>query len=134
MEIDVPSGYYPLPMAPGFDVQFGQMYGKDVDGNLILGFRVQEHHLNVANTLHGGAIATFADWQILAAQKLIGLDIHAPTINLSLDYLSMAVLGDWIECTVRLQKQTRTMIFTHAEITSGENLIARANAIYYVKR
>ena len=133
METDIPPGYYPLTIARGFDKQFGKIYGKDVNGSLILGFRVEEHHLNAANTLHGGAIATFADWQIVAVQQLTDIDAHTPTINLSLDYLSMAVLGDWIECSVQLQKKTKTMVFTYAEIICRENMIARATAIYYIK-
>ena len=134
MKTTIPDGFIPLEREAGYGGQFGQIYGKPDSGQLVLGFAVMEHHLNPLNTCHGGAIATFADYQIEAVQQVINLEVSTPTISLSVDYLSPALLGDWLECTVKLQKQTGRMIFTSAEISTDRTLIARSTAIYHISR
>lgn len=93
--------------------------------------RVGPEHCNALGVMHGGAMATFADAQMLA-DPAHGYDVgeHTPTITLSVDYLAPAPLGAWIRLSGRVLRKTRTLIFTDATVTVDGDLIARSNAIY----
>ena len=56
--------------------------------------------------------------------------IFAAVTACSVDYLSPARLGDWVEATVTLAKATRSLIFTQALITANGETVARTTALY----
>lgn len=99
-----------------------------------MGFRVTERHGNPVGGCHGGAMATFADTQLLAfrASSESGAS-HCPTISLSVDYLAPAPTGAWVEAAITLVKQTRTMLFTQAIMTVDGRPVARSSAIYRIR-
>jgi acyl-coenzyme A thioesterase PaaI-like protein len=81
--------------------------------------------------MHGGAMATFADAQIVAVRSYTpDVSSHTPTITLSVDYLAPAPVGSWLVLTARLLKSTRTLLFTQGLVTIGEQVVARTSAIY----
>lgn len=122
---DVPDGFVLVPLTVGYNGGFGPAYHDATRRRL--GFRVAEQHLNPVGLCHGGAIATFADLQIVAA----GLyDSHKPTVSLTVDYLAPAGLGDWIEGEVHCLKITRTLIFTQIVMMVADTVVARSSAIY----
>jgi uncharacterized protein (TIGR00369 family) len=126
---DVPEGFDPVEPSPGFGTAFGLVYAHRSDSGI--GFRVAEHHLNPFGACHGGALATFADTQIIAVRgKVTTQADHTPTINLSVDYLAPARLGDWVEAEVMLAKRTSTMLFTQALLRVDGVLVARSTGIY----
>ncbi|MDB5577846.1 MAG: thioesterase superfamily protein [Bradyrhizobium sp.] len=127
MTQDVPPGFEPAPLNVGYNAGFGPSYFNAQERKI--GFRVAPHHLNPGGTCHGGAIATFADMQIMVA----GDDpyvTHKPTISLSIDYLAPPPLGAWVEAEVTCPKVTRSMVFTQALITADGEIVARSSAIY----
>lgn len=129
MDYAVPPGFEPIDLGKGFAEHFGPVYIRRETS--MLGFRVAEHHLNPVGVCNGGAMATFADMQIVAVHTGAGTTRkHAPTISLALDYVGTAPLGAWIEASVTLVKQTRNMIFTQALITADGQVVARSNGIY----
>jgi uncharacterized protein (TIGR00369 family) len=97
-----------------------------------MALKVGAEHCNAYRTLHGGAMATFADGQAGAVIEYHEDDPegHTPTISLSVDYLAPVPVGAWLVADVTLLKVTRTMIFTQAVMTVGERVVARTNAIY----
>lgn len=126
----IPEGFSVLPTQLGFDESVGPVYGKEIDGNFLLGFRAEPRHMNIAGSVHGGAIATFADWQVIPALKQIGKTPHTPTISLATEYLAPGKLGGWLEMHATLHKETGSLLFTAAEIYCDDELIARSTAIY----
>jgi len=50
------------------------------------------------------------------------------------DYLAPARLGDWVEEEIRLVRETKGFIFTHAVISNPAGAVAQATAIYAVPR
>jgi len=122
-----PPGFEALVSGGNFDKAFGTVLANIGAGKL--GFRVGPHHLNPNGSCHGGAIATFADMQVLIARAGPG-SRYTPTISLSIDYLAAAQLDDWIEADVTCVKTTRNMIFSQALITANGELVARTTAIY----
>jgi uncharacterized protein (TIGR00369 family) len=126
---DAPDGFEPLDLISGYSVAFGPVYLNRSERKL--GFRVEKSHLNPFGLCHGGAMATFADLQVIAVKDGPGIKPgFSPTVSMSVDYLSPARLGDWVEATVTLAKATRSLIFTQALITANGETVARATALY----
>lgn len=126
----IPDGYELLDAKPGYGEQFGPVYGSRTENGLRLAFRVLDHHLNHFNVCHGGAMATFADIQLIGVRAQMRNQKHAPTISLAIDYLEPVKKGDWVECAVILHKETRNMAFTNAQMSVNGRLVCRSNAIY----
>lgn len=95
------------------------------------GLRVLKQHCNAVDVVHGGMLATFADTAL--AQGLLSMgDIafNCPTINLSIDYMSGSVLGEWLESRVSVAHRTRRMAFMAVTILAGERPVLRANGLF----
>lgn len=132
----IPDGFRPIRSGSPFDERFGGVYCKEDGNRFLLGFRVQPHHLNDGGTLHGGAMATLADWQLEGVRPQLGIsaEVITPTISLSVEYLAPSTVGTWLECRAELQKRTGRMAFTRAELYADEILVARSSAIYHLPR
>jgi uncharacterized protein (TIGR00369 family) len=124
---NVPKGFVAVPLDVGYNAAFGPAYANAAERKI--GFRVGPQHLNPVGACHGGAMATFADMQIVVAGDG-PYKTHMPTISLTVDYLAPSPLGAWIEAVVSCQKATRTMVFTQALITADGEVVARSSAIY----
>lgn len=129
----VPDGYEPVDVGAGFSTVLGGLF---IDrARARLGFRVARDQCNPVDTCHGGAIATFADAQIIAINPgSEDRSEHHPTISLSIDYLAPAFAGDWVESTVTVDRRTDSLLFTRATIRVADRTIARASAIYRIRR
>lgn len=96
---------------------------------LVHGFRVLRRHCNGLGIVHGGMLASFLDGllghAVGAAAKRPGVTIH-----LSLDYLSMARAGDWVEGEGRVTRLTRDVAFAEARAYVRDRDLVRATAIF----
>ena len=133
IDAPAPEGWEPLDPGPGFGAFFGPMAWRD--GPPRIGFRVAPRHINLFGFCHGGALAMLADYQ-LAPLRRAGLVTggFAPTLSLSLDYVSAAKLGDWVEAEVALVRATGRYVFTQAVLSNAKGAVARASAIYAMTR
>ena len=131
---DPPDGFEPLPTGTGFNLYFGPVYGKLVEGRLRLGLRVGKRHINPHNTCHGGVLASFADMQVYVSQQQEpGLRyMLMPTISMTLDYLAPVMLGDWLEGHTTPLRATKTTLFQQTLAMVGDRPVFRASAIYRV--
>lgn len=133
---DPPAGFAPLPTGTGFNLWLGPVYGKIEDGRLRLGMRIGRRHLNPHQTTHGGIIASFADLQIYASQ-MQDRDLRhrlMPTIQLAIDYLSPAVLGEWLVGDTTLLNATRSTLFQQTIASVGDRLVFRSSAIHRITK
>ncbi len=98
------------------------------------GFRITDSLLNGGGICHGGAIATFADTH-MALAIMFQIRVEAPilpTINLSLDYLSAGHVGEWVQATGEILRQTRNFVFAQTLVRADDRVIARASAVYKI--
>jgi acyl-coenzyme A thioesterase PaaI-like protein len=51
-------------------------------------------------------------------------------MHLSVDFISPAVLGDWVEATATLSKVSGRVRFGNCELKVGERLVLKASAIF----
>ena len=99
-----------------FNDHAGPFYHRTAaDGTEICGMRVAARHINGGGGLHGGALATFADFCLFVFAGMTG-DSDAVTVSLTCDYVGGAALGDRLECRGEVIRQTRSMIFLRGTI------------------
>lgn len=126
-----PPGFEQIPYGEP-ETFTGPYYERDEDGHFQLGFRVKRRHINHGGFLHGGFIATFCDLQVRPIKLRLGLMEFSPTVSMSVDYLEIGKLGDWVWMEPELVKRTGRMLFSQALVMAGDRVIARTNAIYRI--
>ncbi|MEM5431410.1 PaaI family thioesterase [Cupriavidus oxalaticus] len=127
----VPEGFVPLRQLGGYMANFGQLYLDRARRTLAV--RIDESHLNNLGIPHGGMLATLADTAIGMMMSLeTGREKSAVTVNLSLDYLDSARLGDWVEARVEFDKLGSRLRYGTCRLVSGERCLLRATAIFAV--
>ncbi|HUK04505.1 MAG TPA: PaaI family thioesterase [Burkholderiales bacterium] len=112
---DVPEGFHPVQRIQPhtFAGLAGPFYAKRDGREVSLGLRVEARHLNNRGTCHGGFLATLADialgYACVAAGEAQEQGRNFVTIDLAVQYLAGARLGDWLQSEVRvLNAGTRT--------------------------
>ena len=131
-----PAGYAPSDLDEGFLLHVGPLFTRPApDGQgFSLAFRAAPAHANRYGVVHGGMLATLADTAIGANLARTGAGVDTTlTLNLSLDYIGAARLGDWVEAHVRMTKQHGQVRFGQCEVKVGEQLLVRASAVFTVR-
>lgn len=109
------------------------IYSRRTDKAVLIGLRAGEPHLNSRGLVHGGLLTTLAD---NAMGLSCGLRLEGGrrllTANLTVDFLSVAERGQWIEVETTFVKPGRAMCFAQAFITADGKICARANAVFHV--
>lgn len=133
MEDAIPAGFERHFRRSPLTEPWEPIYSRRTDKAVILGLRAAAAHLNSRGLVHGGLLTTLADnamglscaLHIEGAPRLL-------TANLTVDFLSIAEAGQWIEIDTAFVKPGRTMSFAQAFITADGNICARANAVFRV--
>lgn len=128
-EFEIPAGYVPLDWRRGFGRQVGPFYRRELDGQSVMGFRVEEHHTNGMANAHGGMLMTFAD---MAWGNIVSVETSSywVTIRLVLDFLSGARLGDWIEARGELLARDGSLFTIRGKIWCGERLLVTGTGVF----
>lgn len=129
MNVNIPLGFEPVQFKSPFIDGNGPVYAL-ADG-MRFGMRVEERHCNLAGSVHGGMLATLADFAMGRAlarqrknlQRLV-------TLNLNLDYVGRAPAGTWIEALVQIKKQEGSVVFAICEIREGERIVLVASGVF----
>jgi acyl-coenzyme A thioesterase PaaI-like protein len=97
-----------------------------------VGFIADERHVNYQQTVHGGALMTFADIALgwIAAEALG--HTRCVTAQLAIQLVSSPRLGDFISCQAELVRATSQLMFVRGLITAGEKTVASADGIWKV--
>lgn len=127
-----PEGFQRLNFGEGFATRNACFYGRWEGDRVRLGFRVTPRLTNLRGGLHGGMLATFADMLLPYTIMTCGLGERRflPTINLQIDYVAPAGVGDWIEGEAEVLRVTRSLAFAQGRITANDKLIARVSGIF----
>jgi uncharacterized protein (TIGR00369 family) len=134
--MDIPSGFEPAGFTPGFLDHGGPYYlGAPVDGVRVVGLRIVPHHINYQDAAHGGVISTLADVALSHAVYDAERPRLAPsTVTLTVNYLSGARLGDWLEARVRIDRLGGRTAYTSGGIWRAEEQIATMSGVFAFKR
>ncbi len=131
--IDVPEGFTPHDRRSPVTDAWEPLFSRRTDDALQLGLRVAEAHTNSRRFAHGGLISALADNAMglscsLGIEKAGGL----VTVNLALDFLAIARIGQWLQVEPLVVKRGKSLCFATALVTADGRPCARANATFQV--
>ena len=129
---------------PGFERHYRQspvtdpwepIYSRKTDEAVILGLVSEAAHTNSRGFVHGGLISALADNAMgLSCSHRLGGEASLVTVNLTLDFLGSAQIGQWLEFTTAFVKNGGTLAFAQAFVTADGQPCARANGVFKVMR
>lgn len=133
----IPDGFGPHPRKSKFTDPWEPLYSRRSDAQWSLGTVLRDVHCNSRGLVHGGFIATLADNAMgLSAALALGAKSipfkGLVTVNLSVDYVGQARVGDWIETDSRIVRAGRSLAFVETRLISKGKTVARANATFKV--
>jgi len=111
------------------------LYSRRRESTVDLFFEVRAAHCNSRGFLHGGVLAALCD-------NVMGLSLGAAlnkakfnivTINLTLDYLGSAKIGDAVLVMPNVLRAGSSIGFCDARVLRADDCIARANAVFSVR-
>lgn len=134
--MDIPAGFEPAGFSPGFLDHGGPYYlGPEMDCVRLVGLLILPHHINYQEAAHGGVISTFADVALSHAVFDAERPRLAPsTVTLTVNYLTGAKLGDWLEARVRIDRMGGRTAYTSGGIWRGEEPIATMSGVFAFRR
>jgi uncharacterized protein (TIGR00369 family) len=126
-----PEGFVAFARRGPFTDYNGPFYHKPNPSLVEHGFFVLPRHCNSLGIAHGGMLASFIDGMLGHA---VSADAKATavTIHLSIDYLSMARMGEWVQGEARLTRRTRDVAFAEARVFVGAKDVTRATAVFKI--
>jgi uncharacterized protein (TIGR00369 family) len=113
------AGWYHWP-GDRFELHSGPyFFRRDEAARVHCAFRVTEQHLNGGGTVHGGCLATFADYSLFALAQDALADMRGVTVSLNSEFIGAAVDGDLIEATGEVIRAGASLIFVRGLVTAN---------------
>ena len=131
-----PDGFEPANFSPGFLDHGGPYFLRaNQDGSRTVGLRIMPHHINYQDAAHGGVLTTLAD--VALSHAVYDSERPHPgvaTISLTTNFLAGAKLGDWLECTVSIDRMGGRTAYTSGHITRDDVPVATMSGVFAVRR
>ena len=132
---DVPAGFERHDRKSPLTEPWEPLYRRISGDTVILGLRAGPAHTNSRGFVHGGLISALADNAMgLSCSRKLGGDTRLVTVNLTVDFLGSAQIGQWLEFDTVFVKPGGTLSFTQAFVTADRQPCARANAVFKTHR
>jgi uncharacterized protein (TIGR00369 family) len=126
-----PEGYVPSEGRGGFSTLNGPYFYR-LGGDPQLteqAFFALPRHANGIGLVHGGMLSAFMDG-VLAGAAWRGANQRAVTIHLSIDFLHMARVGEWVMGEGRLTRATKDIAFAEGRAYVGGRDIVRCSGVF----
>ncbi|MFN3863172.1 MAG: PaaI family thioesterase [Erythrobacter sp.] len=132
----IPSGFEQARFTPGFLDHGGPYWlGPVVAGVRVMGLCIMPHHINYQDAAHGGVMATFADVALSHAVHDAERPRLSPsTVTLTVNYLSGARLGDWLEARVSIDRLGGRTAYASGGIWRGDEQVATMSGVFAFRR
>ena len=128
---DVPGGFTPLDDPGPFLELVGPLHER-ADG--VLGVRAEARHLNVAGSVMGGFLATFADAAFgRAIRRGTEGEAKVATVSLTTDFLRPGPAGAWLEAHTEVEQLGGTLAFADCSVRADGEEVVRARAVFAVR-
>ena len=125
-----PGGYLLAEGRGSFSTHNGPYFYKLSEGATSLqAFYAMKRHGNGIGIVHGGMLSAFMDG-VLAGAVWRGTGRRAVTIHLSIDFLHMARVGEWILGEARMTRATRDIAFVEGSAHVGAQDVVRASGVF----
>jgi len=114
-------GYQKWEGFDAFEDQSGPYYFRELeDGTYRCAFISEAKHMNGQGNMHGGAMMTFADYAIFVIARPAIENVPAVTLTLNSEFISAAGIGEFIEATGEIVRETGSLVFVRGKIFSGD--------------
>ncbi|MES2732821.1 MAG: PaaI family thioesterase [Bacteroidota bacterium] len=90
------------------------------EGTMTVEFTVREEMTNPIGILHGGIAAAMMDEVVGATVYSLGSEYFYVSVNLNVDYLSSAKLGDVVLVHSQVVRKGRNIVHAECQITNTE--------------
>ena len=125
-----PDGFVLADGRGSFSTHNGPYFHRPGDGELAeQAFFALRRHANGIGLVHGGMLSAFMDG-VLAGAVWRGTGKMAVTIHLSIDFVHMARIGEWVRGEGRLTRATREVAFAEGRAYVGGHDVVRASGIF----
>ena len=99
------------------------------EGSIEVEFVVRDEMTNPLHILHGGAAASMMDDVMGMTVYMLGRENFYTTVNLSIDYLSPAKVGDTLSVKSKIIRAGKTVIHITCEIhNTDQKIIAKCTS------
>jgi uncharacterized protein (TIGR00369 family) len=123
-DFKLPSGAKPDPDHPGWyswgDFDRGSfaaatgrlLFRPEGRGRASTRMFVEDAHLNLGGSIHGGAVMSFIDMSMFAGGRCAGMaEGHYVTLDLTTHFIARGEAGKPLDAEVQLVRQTRSLVF-----------------------
>lgn len=126
-----PEGYALHTRRSGLTAPWEPIFAKTTDAAVLLGLRAGPAHANGRGLVHGGLLTALADNAMgLSCALRLGGGIRLLTASLSIDFLTSAKLGQWIEVDTNFVKTGKRLCFAQAFVLADGRPCARASGTF----
>lgn len=133
MDTQAPAGFARHDRRSPMTEPWEPIYARRTERAVILRLRAAAPHLNSRGIVHGGLLTTLADNAMgLSCALHLASGPRLLTASLTVDFLSVAEVGQWIEIETTFVKPGRAICFAQAFVTADAAICARANAVFRV--
>ena len=91
-------------------------------------FRIQEHHCNAHNSIHGGVLMAFADYTLCIGANM-GESESVATVSCSNEFVAPAYQGDLLEAECVVVRRGKSLVFTRCEVRVGGKSILNSSGV-----
>ena len=116
-----------------FDSNIGSYWTRTVNGSASIGIILEKRHTNGhLGTAHGGLLSTFADIGLGMGVSNIMKELgkYMVTISLSMKFLSIAKIGDFITITPEVTRESKQLVFVRGLIQTNGKTVASTEGIW----
>jgi uncharacterized protein (TIGR00369 family) len=131
----IPAGFAPhFRKSPVTDA-WEPLYSRFTESAVHMGLRLAKPHTNSRGLIHGGLIAALSDNAMgYRCAQAMGWDQSKSlvTINLAVDFIGSATIGQWLSIEPEVIRTGSTICFAQSLIKADDTVIARANGTFRV--
>lgn len=125
-----PEGFAEIDRKGEFWRMSGPYFGRARVGGADQAFFTDGRHCNAQGFVHGGMLSAFLDGLLSQAVRLATGDPSVVTIHLSVDFLAMAKIGEWVIGESVVTRQTRDVVFVEGRLHSGGRDVVRGSGLF----
>ena len=114
----------------GFVALIGPVWQRSEGAGMTYGLRVEPKHMNRDGSLHGGMFLALFDHALGMAAYAHGGVERLVTMQLGTQFMGGAKVGDFLELTAEVVKQTGSYMFMRGECRGAAKLLATSEGIW----
>jgi len=126
----IPEGFTGTRLIDPFELHVGPVFETGTVGSKRFAFRVDERHVNARGVVHGGMMMTFADAALGQAVWDFTDRVPSVTMNMQMQFIDGARLGDLVEVQPELVRKTRALVFMRGDFTANGRTLMTISSVW----